>query len=93
MNKEEKLADIERRQRELADEIAELKKPTEQEFIKGHFYESNYSLVICTDPRGNGDGYFTGINIRGTCGSLKDDDGWVKESFHEVAIETKPVDS
>lgn len=85
MTKEEKLADLERRQREIADEIAELRKP-EAEFVPGRFYKSETGVVLCINKAIDvPHEYFNGVIINDHEGKrIATTRYWAKKHFHEV---------
>jgi hypothetical protein len=91
MNKEERIAELEKRQEELAIEIENLKKQEETIFERGKFYVSIRSgvIVVCTNPLGYDGDCFSGIHISGSKGPyyLKENNSWHKNKF----VPTQPV--
>jgi len=81
MTKEQKLKDLEARQRKLADEIKALRE--EVEFKRGEFYKSGGLVVVCKNPVGADNECFTGVITEGFS-YLEEDDEWVKNQFHRV---------
>jgi len=83
MTKDEKLKELEMRQRELADEIKALREePDEPEFKKGSFYKLRMTdeTVFCTGE-GRYKNAFSGYMVGS---SFEERDDWIQLSFIEV---------
>lgn len=86
MNKDEKLKELEEKQRALADEIRALRED-KKEFVRGKFYKGKNpgTVVVATSNKGSCKSAFSGINISNNgVFDLVDDNGWTRDVFTEV---------
>jgi hypothetical protein len=88
MNINKRLKELEDKQREIADEIKELRRE-HKEFKPGKFYKSNSDdeIILCVHGEPRDDMCFCGVSVDNARVNDDINDAWNKSAFHEV----KPI--